>query len=146
MNPMGTKHSSLESARQAILSKMQASREQYRRMLAEKSDQHLQADHHGVHPQHDMHAPSEGTLMHDSHGPSYGRDALSWAKNHPFLCLMTITAIVMFGPKRMARTVIRSGAALGALTLRNRKNIGMATRLISSIAHYIQRNRPPRHR
>ncbi len=153
---------SLEHERQSILSRMQTSREQYRRMLMDDSDLHTHnqslhgshlngsgspgaaytggtagmhsaAGHEGAAPQYSNHYQSQSATPADM--------ALAWAKQHPLLCAAAVAAVVAIGPRRLMRTVgsaLASGGALTALTLRNPSNIDAITRLKSTVRGYLQ--------
>ena len=143
---MSSRHS-LEEERQAILSRMSASREDYRRALAGEATLHRHDGQLQVEPLHDM-TGSYDMASHyvQPHNPALelAETALSWVKQHPFLCAAAVAAIVAIGPGRIGRstrTVLSGGTALAALTLRNTKNIQTATRLIASVAERIQRSR-----
>jgi hypothetical protein len=138
---------SLEAEREAILARMQEHREQYRRMLMENSDVHAQGSY--LHNDHSTgNLPS--TYGHYGHSFTEHMDlrhnpAVQWVKEHPLLCVAAVAAIIVIGPRRLARTAISGGTALTALTLRNQANVDMAGRLISSVVDYLQRGRtrPP---
>jgi hypothetical protein len=147
---------SLEAERQTILARMQANREQYRRMLMDNSDSgkhsEFQGGHHAAAPTNlasnmqpaysQPYAHSFGDYSDLRHNP-----ALLWVKEHPWICVAAVAALVAIGPKRIARTarsVAESGTALTALTLRNQQNVEMLGRLISTVVNYVQseRSRP----
>lgn len=143
---MSSRHS-LEAERQAILSRMQASRDEYRKVLKEGAEVHLHDGHLQVEPLHGI-AGHHGMVSHyaQPHNPALelAGSAAAWARQHPFLCAAAVAAVVAVGPRRImrsARGAVSGGAALTALTLRNTKNIDTLTRLISSVAGYMQRNR-----
>lgn len=151
---------SLEDERKAILSRMQASRDGYRRMLMTGSEDHTPSQHISGNYVHDR-----STATHASHfsggvsgggmGSGYNpyqvnaaaQAALNWAKQHPLICAAAVAAIVAIGPKRIAKTVgagmATGGTALGALTastLNNPSNIENLTRLISTVMTYLQQH------
>jgi hypothetical protein len=78
----------------------------------------------------------------------YTTPAVRFVKEHPLLCATAVAAIVMIGPRRIAkvaRSAVSSGSAMTALTLRNQANVDLAGRLISQVVDYMQqrsRTRP----
>jgi hypothetical protein len=145
---------SLEAERQTILARMQANREQYRRMLMNNTD----AGRHGEFPAAQHGAASTGPAsadMESAYTPSHAHSftdfsdlrqnpALLWMKQHPLLCAAAVAAVVAIGPKRIVRTarsVAASGTALTALTLRNQQNVDMLGRLLSTVVNYVQSER-----
>jgi hypothetical protein len=145
--------SSLEAERQTILARMQANREQYRRMLMDNPDSGRRANHAGAHHATPAHLAAADTQS--AYTPSYAHSysdfsdlrhnpALRWVKEHPWLCVAAVAAVVAIGPRRIARTarsVAESGGALTALTLRNQQNVEMLGRLISTVVNYVQSER-----
>jgi hypothetical protein len=134
---------SLEAERQAILARMQEHREQYRRMLMENSDMQTHGGYLHSNQSPTSYQPSYGHYGHSFADYAHLRHnpALQWMKEHPLLCVAAVAAVIAIGPRRIARTVVRSGTALTALTLRNQANVDMAGRLISSVVDYLQRER-----
>lgn len=153
---MNAKHQphGLEAERQAILDRMQMSREAYRRFLRDEPEPQLALD------------PAHGGLPATSHAahamPHYDPDylaaggqpvarfsgarnafprsaAMRWATEHPFLCAAAVAAMVMVGPGRIARTALKGGTAATALTLRNPQNMDMLSRVLTLVANYAQR-------
>jgi hypothetical protein len=135
---------SLEAERLVILARMQANRERYRRMLMETSDGQSHDTYlHGDQPAGDFHSSSYGHYGHsfvDTSGPRHN-PAVVWIKEHPLLCAAAVAAVIAIGPRRIARSVVSSGTALTALTLRNQANVDMVGRLLSSVVSYLQRER-----
>lgn len=148
---------SLEAERQTILSRMEASREHYRRMLmGEPNDytQHKPASGEAVRSDA---APNTNYYGHDSDG-IYGHGqheqaldmsqlqgtaleaanaAFAWVKQHPLLTAAAVAAIVAIGPRRIMKGVAAGGTAVGAagaVALRNPENIDLITRLFSTAA------------
>ncbi|WP_019140439.1 hypothetical protein [Noviherbaspirillum massiliense] len=118
---------SLEEERQAILTRMQATRENYRRMLTDEPD--LNAD--GTHQAYSSvlrWAPRSG--------------AMRLLTQHPIACAVAVAALVAIGPRRIARGVARSGTTITNLTVRNQANIAMLTSVISMITDVMQRGGP----
>jgi hypothetical protein len=141
---------SLEAERQAILARMQANREQYRRMLMDNTGS---SGHREPAPTNlanaDMHPAYSQPYAHSFTDYSSARHnpALTWIKEHPFICAAAVAALVAIGPRRIAsaaRSVAAGGTALTALTLRNQQNVETLGRLISTVVNYVQseRNRP----
>jgi len=144
---MSSRHS-LEEERRAILSRMSASREEYRKALAGEASMHLHEGKVQVEPLHEMDTSSYGMASHyvQPHNPALdaAEAAFSWMKQHPFLCAAAVAALVAIGPGRIgrgARIAISGGTALASLTLRNTKNIEAVTRLIASVAARMQNGR-----
>jgi hypothetical protein len=156
---MSSSTHSLEAERDMILSRIHASREQYRRMLMDEQDVQTQNSQPYEDFQHDASSgvghhfgqPGGGYYQHDDQGSSGAHPAdlaiaaLNWAKQHPLLCAAVVTAIVAIGPRRIMRSALASGTALTALTLRNPQNIDTASRLISTVAGYMQKARSTRY-
>jgi hypothetical protein len=146
--------SSLEAERQTILARMQANREQYRRMLMDNTDSSRHTEYQGGH-----HAATPTNLANADTEPAYSQSymhsfsdysalkrnpALLWMKEHPWICVGAVAALVAIGPRRItraARSVAASGTALTALTLRNQQNVQMLGRLISTVVNYVQSER-----
>jgi len=143
---MSRRHA-LEEERQAILSRMSASREEYRRALMGEASMHMQEGQLQVEPLPDTDVSYDITnhYVQPRHPVmDMVETTFSWVKQHPFLCAATVALIVAIGPRRIgrnARTVFSGGTALASLTLRNTKNIQAATRLIASVAARIQNGR-----
>lgn len=173
---------SLEDQRQAILARMQASREEYRRLLGggtahsayaplahETSAAHaplLNAEVQDVHRDgpavyaygDDLHSDGMGGTVstyretHHAYPASRAQDMRDMAhaalgsaamvvKRHPLAVAAAVAALVAIGPRRALRGAVKGGTVVTALTLRNPKNIGMLTRLISTVADIVQRGR-----
>jgi hypothetical protein len=135
---------SLEEERQSILARIQSNREQYRRMLMENSD----VQTHGSYLRSSEHPPGTMQSSYGHYGHSFAdsrgighNPAVQWIKEHPLLCVAAVAAIIAIGPRRIAKTVVSSGGALTALTLRNQANVDMAGRLLSTVVDYMQRDR-----
>lgn len=145
---------SLEMERQAILDRMQMRRERYRRMLTDGAD----LDDAVVVEPHAY--PGTHALAHDpAHGPvagsgtglrsqraGYGSTRSLAPRNpvlrvlaeHPFLCALGVAAVVAIGPRRIVRTAVNSGTALGTVMARNQSNLDMAGRLLTMVGAYVQ--------
>lgn len=128
---------SIEDERQAILNRMEASRERYRHMLRNQPEV-IANVHHPV-GRHAAYALPED---------SFPRSAtMRWIAQHPLLCAAAIAAVVAIGPRRIMRTAIKGGNAAASLTLRNSPNIDTLSRLLTIVAdvvaHLPTRN-PPR--
>lgn len=154
----------LEAERRALLARMQANREQFRRMLMDQPEvktytpavQGGQAAHEVTHevphgaryenPQYSGHYDTAYNYAATG-TQSPGMMALQWMKQHPFLCAAAVAAVVAIGPRRIARTAMASGTAVGAVTMRNQANINMITRLVSQLANtYMQNQQRTRYR
>lgn len=129
---------SLEDERQAILDRMEASRNRYQRMLRNQPEV-IANVHHPV-GRHAAYAVPEDRFPRSA--------ALRWVAHHPLLCVAAIAAVVAIGPRRIVRTALKGGsAATSSLTLLNSPNIDTLGRLLTIItdvvAHLPTRN-PPR--
>ena len=143
---------SLEAERESLLSRMEANREQYRRMLMDNSSTRTYdtpgqggSASHDVRPGGSQYSRS-GSQYGDSYsgadyGPSPAMQALRWVQEHPLLCAAAVAAVVAIGPRRIARTAVTGGTALTALTLRNQQNINTIVRLLSQVAGSMQSER-----
>jgi hypothetical protein len=132
---------SLEAERQAILFRMQASRDEYRRMLMDEPEvHHLHSNHMSA---DQLHGGGMASHYQQAHNPAaeIAGAAFTWMKKHPLVCAAAVAAMVAIGPRRIARTAMSGGTALTALTLRNPQNIDVVTRLLSTVAGYMQRDR-----
>ena len=143
---MSNRHS-LEEERQAILSRMSASREEYRKALMGEASMHMHEGQLHVEPLHDTNT-DYGVPSHyvQPHHPALdlAGTTFSWMKQHPFLCAAAVAALVAIGPRRIThnmRIAVTGGSALASLTLRNIKNVQAATRLIASVAARMQNGR-----
>lgn len=155
---------SLEAQRQSLLSRMEANREQYRRMLMDNPDGPVYDN-----PGRRLHASGDARESGDQysggqqvagpysggeryahaayeHGPSPAIQALRWVQEHPLLCAAAVAAVVAIGPRRIVKTAVAGGTALTALTLRNQQNINSIVRVISQVAGYVQNERTRRYR
>lgn len=101
---------------------------------------------------HGGHAVEDDHSAYRQYGHSFAdyrtwrhNPALLWMKDHPFLCAAAVAAVVAIGPRRVARSVVSGGTALTALTLRNRANVDVLGRLLTTVVSYMQRERtrPP---
>ncbi|NEX60348.1 hypothetical protein [Noviherbaspirillum galbum] len=121
---------SLEEERQKILDRMQASREQYRRMLLNQPEVVVNRQHPVGH--HAAYAlPPKAMMPRNS--------ALRWMAQHPVVCAAAVAALIAVGPKRIARAAAQGSNAATNLTLRNPSNIDAITRLITLVADIVQR-------
>jgi hypothetical protein len=146
----------LEAERQAILERMQMSRDAYRRFLSDDPELQLNGPHGSDHTSH--HAISHMDTPHGSAGHHGDRHqltrfsgtrnafprsaAMRWATEHPFLCAAAVAAVVMIGPGRILRTAMKSGTAATALTLRNPSNVDLVSRVLTLVANYARRANP----
>lgn len=136
---------SLEAERQAILDRMQARRERYRRMLADGTD--LDDDAVVVEPHAAGGYAPRRALAHAPSGTAYRTVPLNVRHNpvvqtlmeHPLLVAFGVAALVAIGPKRILRGVTASGTALGALAaVPNQPNADVARRLLTMVGAYMQ--------
>lgn len=128
---------SLEDDRQAILDRMESSRSRYRRMLRNQPEV-IANVHHPV-GRHAAYAVPEDRFPRSA--------ALRWVAQHPLLCVAAIAAVVVIGPRRIARAALKGGSAATSLTLHNSPNIDTLGRLITIIADvaaHIPTRNPPR--
>jgi hypothetical protein len=154
---MNAKHQphGLEAQRQAILERMQMSREAYRRFLRDEPELEVSVPHGGIHPpSHTISPMQPDQSIHgyqNSHPISRfsgARDtfprsaAMRWITEHPFMCAAAVAAVVMIGPGRIARLAMKGGTAATALTLRNPSNVDNISRVLSLVADYAQRMNP----
>jgi hypothetical protein len=127
---------SIEDERQAILDRMEASRERYRRMLRDQPEV-IANVHHPV-GRHAAYAVPEDRFPRSA--------AMRWVAQHPLLCAAAVAAVVVIGPRRIMRTAIKGGSAATSLTLRNSSNIDTLSRLFTIVAdvvaHLPTRNPP----
>lgn len=143
---------SLEAERDSILGRMQARREGYRRMLHDGLDISSISDvepsgTHSSHPAHGVHAagaayPERSTGAVAPYGA--GRDRfprstlMRVVTEHPLLCALGVAAVVVIGPKRIARTVMTGGTTVTALAAGNRSNIDLIGRILTMAGAYVQ--------
>lgn len=137
---------SLEEERQAILDRMQRSRESYRRMLSGQGA--ISGSRHALHHDESSHSSA---ISHQPLAPANRHSYAStyrWAPrggamriltDHPVMCALAVAAVVAIGPRRIVRTVANSGKTVTNLTLRNQANIAMLTRLLTTVADTMQR-------
>jgi hypothetical protein len=124
---------SLEEERQKILERMQASREQYRRILMDQPqvvvNTHHPVGHHAVYA-----VPMK---------PTPQNNALRWVAQHPMISAAGVAAVaaavIAIGPKRIARVAVQGSNTAANLTLRNPSNIDAITRLLTLVADIVQR-------
>ncbi|RJG06702.1 hypothetical protein D3870_12395 [Noviherbaspirillum cavernae] len=154
----------LESERESILSRMQASRDEYRRIMTDEPggayvpertvsrDPRLHAaeltdsssssgSRHVQRFSASLADPSQRAHPYKTAANNAAMAAVGWVKEHPLLCAAAVAAVVVIGPRRVARSTVAGTSALLALTLRNPQNIDTVTRLISTAAAYVQRGR-----
>lgn len=119
--------SSQEQDKQAILDRMRARRENYRRMLQDE-EQHGQVpvSSAGLRDTHAFHAVSRQQSM------------LQVLRQHPLLVLAGVGIVMAIGPKRVLRGLAGGGTALAALTANNQSNAGLLGRLLSVTGAYLQ--------
>lgn len=120
---------SLEEERQAILQRMQESREHYRHMLRDQPEVHVNPNHpqgwHAAYAVADNEFPRSKTMR--------------WIAQHPFMCATAVTALIVIGPgRRLARTAAKRGDAATASTARSHSNIEALARILGAIASVVQ--------
>jgi len=119
---------SLEEERQAILDRMESSREHYRRMLLNEPEAHV-SEHH----------PEGRQVSHVMVYEEFPRSrAMRWMIQHPFLCATAVAAIVVAGPLRITRTAMKGGKAAGAVARRSPSKIEAIARLAMAAASIAQ--------
>ncbi len=129
---------SLEEERQAILDRMKARREDYRRMLTGGDSlanlplaPHI--DTAGIH--------AHGYMPGQHHAVSdiFPRSAITrTVMEHPFLVALGVAAVVAIGPRRILRGAISGSTAVAALTGRNQSNVDLLGRLLTMAGAYVQ--------
>lgn len=153
---MNTGHS-LEAERQSILDRMQMRRETYRRMLTEGadldqiadvrpvSDGHAIAPAHTSHLQHTLHTSHTAQTTH-AYRPvrhpaptQFPRSTLMRTiTEHPYLCALGVAAVVLIGPKRIARSVVGAGSTVSALAAGNQSNLDLVGKVLAMAGAYVQ--------
>lgn len=150
---------SLEAERQAILDRMQMRRESYRRMLTHGTDldepQVTDAHQAGTHAagRHAVGEHSAGTphslepipaqvsppVQYPSAPSQFPRSTLMRTiTEHPYLCAVGVAAVVLIGPKRIARTVLGTGSTVSALAAGNQSQVDIAGKLLALAGAYVQ--------
>lgn len=128
---------SLEEERQAILQRMQASREHYRHMLRDQPEVH--ANPHHPEGRHAVYAVDRNEFPRSK--------TMRWIAQHPFLCAAAVAALIVIGPGRIVRGAAKGGNAAPAFTARSHLNIDTLARIATAIASVVQHlpTRPWRH-
>jgi hypothetical protein len=135
---------SLESERDAILRRMQMSRDSYRHtLLGEEHAAHSRnvADVLDVSPVASVHHPAYVQTRHDGFPRSMTMKLLT---RHPVAIAAVAAALVIIGPRRLTRAAVTGSTALATLTLRNKANAAMVSRLIAMAGQYMQQRNQPR--
>ncbi|TFV92753.1 hypothetical protein E4K72_19480 [Oxalobacteraceae bacterium OM1] len=146
----------LEAEREAILKRMQMSREAYRRFLSDESGLHLEQQAAAR-----QHVPQQVITHMENHPSARGHDAavhitrfsgtrdsfprsmaVRWVMQHPFLTAAAVAAVVAIGPGRIARAAMKGGTAATTLTLRNPANMDVLNRVLTLVTEYAQRATP----
>ena len=123
---------SLEEERQAILQRMQESRQHYRHMLRDQPEVHVNPNH----PQgwHAAYAVAEDEFPRSK--------TLRWIAQHPFMCAAAVVALVAVVPgRRLARRARANGSngnAATAFTARSTSNIEALARILGAVASVVQ--------
>lgn len=136
---------SLEAERQAILDRMQARRERYRRMLIDGTDldEAIVVEPHALTaypPEHSAaHAGAPVPRPAYRTVPAAGRHGpvVQALMQHPFLVALGVAALVAVGPRRIARAVTTGGTALSTL-VGNQSSVDLAGRLLTMAGAYVQ--------
>lgn len=136
---------SLEAERQAILERMRARREEYRRML---TDGEMLGEMPMAPQIHDAGIHAHGyaaSPIHSFMPAGLSRNTVMRVLNeHPLWVALGVAAIVAIGPRRILRTIATSGTAVAALTASNPSNVDLVGRLITMAGAYVQgRSKPP---
>jgi len=148
---------SLETERQAILDRMQKRRESYRRMLIHGSDSIDQADQIAdmqtthTHPVGALPAHDEAAMAQvHSHAPQYASvrrpvptsfprsTLMRTVTEHPYLCALGVAAVVLIGPRRIARYAVSASTTVTALAAGNQSNTDMVGKLLAMAGAYVQ--------
>jgi len=136
---------SLEAERQAILDRMQARRERYRRMLTDGTG--LDEDAVVVEPRAAPGHAARPAIVQAHAGPTVYRAAPLSARHnpvvqalmeHPLLVALGVAALVALGPRRILRTVTTGTTAISTLAVRNQSNVDLAGRLLTMVGAYVQ--------
>lgn len=123
---------SLEEERQAILQRMQESRQHYRHMLRDQPEVHVNPNHpqgwHAAYAVADDQFPRSKTLR--------------WIAQHPFMCAAAVVALIAIVPgRRLARRIGAKGSngnAATAFTTRGTSTIEALARILSAVASVVQ--------
>ncbi|HEY0847277.1 MAG TPA: hypothetical protein VGE12_18050 [Noviherbaspirillum sp.] len=146
---MNTGHS-LEAERQAILDRMQMRRESYRRMLTGGPDidqiDHVaempagvQPDAHSQREPHSLAAVPAYRPVRTAVPDRFPRSMIMRTiTEHPYLCALGVAAVVLIGPKRIARTVVGAGSTAGAIAAGNQSQADMIGKLLALAGAYVQ--------
>lgn len=127
---------SLESERQSILRRMQMSRSGYRHMLMEDtaSDHDKPAAHYAE--------EARALAMPQEEARQFPRSVtMRLITRHPFALALAVTALVVIGPRRIMRFAARGSTTATAMSLRNRDNIDLVSRLLALAVQTMQRMR-----
>lgn len=140
---------SLEAERQSILDRMQMRRENYRRMLTDGAELDQIADFHPVGDTHAIAhaAPSAQTVRATpAYRPVRHAEPMNFPRStlmrtiteHPYLCALGVAAVVLIGPKRIARSVVGAGTTVSALAAGNQSNLDMVGKVLAMAGAYVQ--------
>lgn len=136
---------SLEQERLAILDRMQMRREAYRRMLHDGEDpRDLPARRDigatAAYVRRPEGASADTTTYRYRHVPdTFPRTRLmKTVSEHPMLWALGVAAVFAIGPRRIARSVATSGAALGAVAT-SRSQMDMIGRVLTLAGAVAQR-------
>jgi len=135
---MNTGHS-LEAERQAILDRMQMRRESYRRMLLDGTDMDQIAVSRPVGEPHALAPMQSFGSAYRSVPTQFPRSTLMRTiTEHPYLCALGVAAVVLVGPKRIARTVLGAGSTVSALAAGNQSQVDMLGKVLAMAGAYVQ--------
>lgn len=143
---------SLEAERQAILDRMQMRRENYRRMLTHGDDldeavgtEEAGAAQYAI-PPSEGYTPAHQQVHHQTHHQAHRAAPTQFPRSmlmrtiteHPYLCALGVAAVVLIGPKRIARTALGAGSTVSALAAGNQSQGDMVGKLLALAGAYVQ--------
>jgi hypothetical protein len=148
----------LEEERSDILRKIEASREEYRRVLAEEMPRKARNPRLGraspvidvpivdvadivVAPGAGMRPVPRRRLDSQTRENIPAQAAVEWIREHPFICMAIVATVASIGPRRLLRIGTQSASAIAALSMRNSRNADAMKQLISSVTGFLQRRR-----
>jgi hypothetical protein len=145
-----TRTRSLEEERNAILYRIQSSRDEYRELLGGPRMKDAKTGNTKAHrprrPSNNIvDVPASEVVVANGHISS-SHPVVEWIKAHPYLCIAIVGAAAALGPRRLMR-VGRAGAkgvvSLAALRRRNSPNDHTWNRLIpwNTVATYLANRR-----
>jgi len=130
---------SLEQERQAILDRMQMRRETYRRVLHDGGDLDASPAYRATRQAYEGATADTTTYRYTRIPDTFPRTRLMKnVSEHPMLWALGVAAVFAIGPRRLARSVATSGAALGAVAS-SRTNMDLLSRLLTVASTVAQR-------